>query len=164
MLIIVFFSKLHQLSRHVIRYLRGDATSPIGTGKRIIAHICNNAGGWGKGFVVAVSRKWFLPEAEYRKLKPPIDLGRVQFVSVEEDITVANMVAQTSPYDPIPIRYDALRKSLRVVADHALELGASIHMPKIGAGLSRGNWDLITEIIVEECVSRRIQVFVYLYE
>jgi len=124
--------------------------------------MCNNAGGWGKGFVAAVSRKWFLPEAEYRKLKAPIDLGRVQFISVTEDLTVANMIAQTSPRDPIPIRYDALRKSLRGVADHALEQGASIHMPKIGTGLSRGNWDQIMEIILEECVNRGIQVYVYL--
>ena len=41
-----------------ITYQIGDATRPIGDGPKIIAHVCNDAGGWGKGFVVAVSRRW----------------------------------------------------------------------------------------------------------
>lgn len=40
-----------------IIYLKGDATNPIAKGNKIIAHICNDAGGWGKGFVLAISRK-----------------------------------------------------------------------------------------------------------
>ncbi|MBV8077676.1 MAG: Appr-1-p processing protein, partial [Planctomycetaceae bacterium] len=37
-----------------IRYLRGDATQPQATGPRIIAHLCNDQGGWGQGFVAAL--------------------------------------------------------------------------------------------------------------
>ncbi|HEV3172323.1 MAG TPA: hypothetical protein VGZ32_18395 [Actinocrinis sp.] len=33
-----------------IEYVVGDATAPKGTGPRIVAHICSDAGGWGKGF------------------------------------------------------------------------------------------------------------------
>lgn len=40
-----------------IIYLKGDATEPIGTGHKIIAHVCNNKGGWGRGFVLAISKK-----------------------------------------------------------------------------------------------------------
>ncbi len=39
-----------------IQYLKGDATSPQAKGTKIIAHICNDIGGWGKGFVLAVSK------------------------------------------------------------------------------------------------------------
>ena len=49
-----------------IRYLQGDATQPQATGNRIIAHICNDQGGWGKGFVAALSKHWGGPEAAYR--------------------------------------------------------------------------------------------------
>ncbi|WP_253732040.1 hypothetical protein [Listeria monocytogenes] len=41
-----------------ITYLKGDATNPMAKGNKIIAHICNDVGGWGKGFVLAISRKW----------------------------------------------------------------------------------------------------------
>jgi hypothetical protein len=32
----------------------------------VIAYICNDLGGWGKGFVLAISRKWPQPERDYR--------------------------------------------------------------------------------------------------
>lgn len=50
-----------------IIYLKGDATNPQTEGNKIIAHICNDLGGWGKGFVLAISRRWKKPENEYRK-------------------------------------------------------------------------------------------------
>lgn len=50
-----------------IRYVDGDATRPQGKGKKIIAHGCNDIGGWGSGFVVAVSKRFELPEVAYRE-------------------------------------------------------------------------------------------------
>ncbi len=41
-----------------INYVKGDATAPIGIGNKIIVHICNDIGRWGKGFVMALSKKW----------------------------------------------------------------------------------------------------------
>ncbi|MFE0817971.1 GNAT family N-acetyltransferase [Streptomyces sp. NPDC058794] len=49
-----------------IRYVRGDATVPSVKGVKVIAHVCNDLGGWGKGFVLAISRRWPEPEAAYR--------------------------------------------------------------------------------------------------
>lgn len=40
-----------------ILYIKGDATAPIGSGVKVITHICNDIGGWGKGFVLALSKK-----------------------------------------------------------------------------------------------------------
>ncbi|XXU05921.1 hypothetical protein WMF40_38440 [Sorangium sp. So ce854] len=51
---------------NVIDYRTGDATEPAGAGPRIICHVCNDIGGWGRGFVVALSKKWPEPEARYR--------------------------------------------------------------------------------------------------
>jgi O-acetyl-ADP-ribose deacetylase (regulator of RNase III) len=45
-----------------ISYLQGDATSPQAKGNKIIAHICNDLGRWGKGFVLAISKRWPEPE------------------------------------------------------------------------------------------------------
>ena len=45
-----------------INYIKGDATNPQISGNKIIVHICNDIGGWGKGFVLAISNKWKEPE------------------------------------------------------------------------------------------------------
>ncbi len=66
-----------------IVFLKGDATSPNMEGIKIIAHICNDIGGWGKGFVLALSKRWQQPEKEYRKWFKEgknFHLGVVQFV------------------------------------------------------------------------------------
>ena len=73
-----------------INYIKGDATSPVSKGEKTICHICNDLGGWGKGFVLAISKRWKEPEAEYRKWyieKNNFSLGEVQFVQVEKYIT-----------------------------------------------------------------------------
>ena len=46
-----------------IQYRTGDATRPEGDGPKIIAHICNDVGAWGKGFVLALSKRWNTPRS-----------------------------------------------------------------------------------------------------
>ncbi|MFA1541111.1 hypothetical protein [Actinomadura monticuli] len=82
-----------------ITYLAGDATSPQAKGTKVIAHICNNRGEWGKGFVRAISKRWSEPEAAYRRWHRgrsgnDFGLGAVQLVRVTPDIWVANMIGQ----------------------------------------------------------------------
>ena len=126
--------------------VKGDATHPQARGNRIIAHVCNDLGGWGKGFVLAVSKRWREPEEAYRawhkdRSKNDFGLGAVQFVQIEPYVCVANMVAQrgmkTGSNGP-PIRYEAVRACLRKLAIEAKGLGASVHMPRIGCGLAGG--------------------------
>jgi len=167
----------------MINYLTGDATNPQGNGNKLIPHIVNDKGGWGAGFVLALSRKWTQPEKEYRKWfrfghgdgNPKFELGNVQFVSVEKDIIVANMIAQTLGYtieecvDPVtymtanisvpPIRYDALKKCLEKVNSMAISMNATIHAPRFGSQLAGGSWSEIEKIINEI-----ITVDVYIYD
>jgi hypothetical protein len=49
-----------------IGYRVGDATAPAAEGQKIIAHICNDQGAWGKGFVLALSRRWKQPAAAFK--------------------------------------------------------------------------------------------------
>ncbi|MDB5329368.1 MAG: hypothetical protein JWP03_519 [Phycisphaerales bacterium] len=53
-------------TKGAIHYLVGDATAPQGDGPRIIAHVCNDLGRWGRGFVLALSKRWHEPEARFR--------------------------------------------------------------------------------------------------
>lgn len=152
-----------------IRYVIGDATRPQGTGPRIIVHICNGLGRWGKGFVLALSARWAEPEARYRawsrgQAEIPFALGEVQFVAVEPALWVANMLGQhgirltgAAP----PIRYEAVRAGLATVAQFAQLHNATIHMPRIGTGLAGGNWGHISRLISEEIGARGIPVTVY---
>jgi O-acetyl-ADP-ribose deacetylase (regulator of RNase III) len=151
-----------------IQYLTGDATNPIGEGKKIIPHICNDIGGWGKGFVLAISKRWKDPELQYKewyKSKENFELGQIQLVSVTDAITIANIIGQRDikkgKDGTPPIRYDAVKKGINKVAKHAKEINASIHMPRIGCGLAGGNWEEIEAIIKDELTSQGIPVFVY---
>lgn len=155
-----------------ITYIKGDATCPQAKGVKIIGHVCNDLGGWGKGFVLALSRRWEQPEAEYRAWHSAgrdggFSLGAVQFVQVEPYIWVANMVAQRGMKrgsSGPPIRYEAVDACLRQVAEKALELGASVHMPRIGCGLAGGDWSAIEPLIEGHLCRRGIAVTVYDFE
>jgi O-acetyl-ADP-ribose deacetylase (regulator of RNase III) len=153
-----------------ITYVRGDATNPLGPGNKIIVHCCNDQGGWGKGFVLALSRKWSAPEEAYRRWYRERDgfgLGQVQLVQVEPVIWVANLIGQhgtrTGSKGP-PIRYAALRDGLGKLADGALRLEASIHGPRLGCGLAGGKWEVVAPIIEETLCQAGLAVTVYDYE
>jgi len=152
-----------------INYVIGDATQPIGDGAKIIVHVCNDIGGWGRGFVLALTKKWPESEQRYRawfrgEVKQPFALGEVQFVQVSNDIWVANLIGQRnvrSVNDVPPVRYDAIRIGLQRVASEALQLRASVHLPRIGCGLAGGNWEEVGNIVEENLINRGIAVTVY---
>lgn len=151
-----------------IEYIQGDATSPVGTGTKIIVHICNDTGGWGRGFVLALSSRWKAPEQSYREWYTSdlnFELGQVQFVSVEDDLWVANMLGQhkirkDEKGNP-PIRYRAVKQCLAALAEKALELNASVHMPRIGCGLAGGKWKKIESLVEQTLLSQGVSVTVY---
>lgn len=155
--------------RMSINYVIGDATQPVGEGPKIIVHVCNDIGGWGRGFVLALSNRWPEPEQRYRawhrgETAQRFTLGEVQFVQVGDGTWVANMIGQRdvrSVGGVPPVRYEAIRQGLRQAAEQASRVGASIHMPRIGCGLAGGKWELVENIIHEEIVSRGIHVCVY---
>ena len=152
-----------------INYLKGDATAPSVRGNKIIAHVCNDLGGWGKGFVLEISKRWEEPEIQYRawhknRSKNDFALGRVQFVQVDKYITIANMIGQRGMKTGsmgVPVRYGAIRDCLNLVAGRALEINASVHMPRIGCGLAGGKWELVEPLIIDTLISREIPVFIY---
>ena len=60
-----------------------------------------------------------------------------------------------------PIRYEAIREGLANVREWCRINGASIHMPRMGAGLAGGDWAVIERIIVEELTMFGFDVTVY---
>lgn len=153
-----------------ITYCVGDATQPVAEGKKIIVHICNDLGKWGKGFVLAISKQWKSPEVIYKNSFTDIEkpcLGDVQFVPVEKEIVVANLIGQhgvrssRDKKSPPPIDYPAVKRGLITVADYAIRHNASVHMPRIGCGLAGGQWEDIEPIIKGSLIVKNISVHVY---
>ncbi|MFC3834320.1 Appr-1-p processing protein [Deinococcus rufus] len=156
----------------MIQYVTGDATRPTGDGPKILVHVCNDVGAWGRGFVVSLSKRWKEPERAFRRwaageTSQPYALGEVQFVPVAADVTVANVIGQhdiarkNRPTDVPPVRYDAIRTGLARVRGEARRLGASVHMPRIGAGVAGGEWAVIEPIIEAELATHGVTVTVY---
>ncbi|MER7585420.1 macro domain-containing protein [Kitasatospora sp. NPDC097691] len=153
-----------------ITYVRGDATTPLGKGVKVIAHVCNDLGGWGKGFVLALSRRWPEPEAAFRRwhrerAKNDFGLGALQLVQVEPYVWVANLVGQrgirTGRSSGVPVRYEAIDTGLATLGEHALALGASVHMPRIGCGLAGGRWGKVEPLVTARLTARGVPVTVY---
>lgn len=106
-----------------INYVKGNALEPQGDGNKLIIHCCNDIGGWGSGFVVAISKMWTRPEEKYREwyknggYHSPADnmykvaelhddmekpypavhhfhLGQIQVVPVNKTTSIVNMIGQ----------------------------------------------------------------------
>lgn len=153
----------------MITYIEGDATQPVGKGMKIIIHCCNNEGKWGAGFVLALSKKWKAPEETYLRLFElnPKEfhklIGTVQFIPVEEDIIVANIIGQKgirSYLNPKPLDYGALACGIRTVGEYAWFHSASIHSPRIGCQLAGGSWAEVEKILEREIPTGR-PIYVY---
>ncbi|MFE2695654.1 macro domain-containing protein [Streptomyces mirabilis] len=152
-----------------VTYVRGDATVPSVKGVKLIAHVCKDIGGWGKGFVLALSRRWPEPEAAYRawhrdRAHNDFGLGATQFVQVEKYVWVANLIGQRgirAGSKGVPVRYEAIDTGLAHLATKAAELKASVHMPRIGCGLAGGDWSRVEPLIMRRLVERGVAVTVY---
>lgn len=152
-----------------IVYLIGDATKPEGAGVKIIAHVCNDIGAWGRGFVLALSKLSPEPERAFREWyrereRNDFALGAVQFVSVSPDIQIANMIGQhgiRALQGVPPIRYMAVETALKTVGEKAQTENASVHLPRIGCGLAGGKWSEIEPLIERQICALDVPVFVY---
>ncbi len=152
-----------------IIYTVGDATKPEGAGSKIIAHICNDIGAWGRGFVLALSKLSPAPERAFREWyrgreRNYFALGAVQFVFVSPDIKVANMIGQhgiRKSQGVPPIRYDAVETALKTVGEKAQTENATVHLPRIGCGLAGGKWSEIEPLIERQICASGVPVFVY---
>lgn len=104
----------------------------MGRGRQTIAHVCNDIGGWGRRFVLGLSRRWPEPEEAYRarhrdRRTNDFGPGAVQLVRVQPDVWVANMIGQRGIRwgGRLPVRYEAIDTALGALAGKAVALGAS---------------------------------------
>lgn len=156
-----------------IKYVKGDATNPyiIPNYYSVICHCCNALGAWGRGFVVPLGARFPKAKDKYRELIKTTSkderLGKVSFAKVTKDIVVANIIGQYGIYskDNKPlVNYDAIRQGFETVIKNfkTHNMQFTIHMPKIGCGLAKGDWNVIENIIKDTFLKEKIDVYVYL--
>ncbi|MGC2657895.1 MAG: ImmA/IrrE family metallo-endopeptidase [Bryobacteraceae bacterium] len=155
------------LQRDPMTHIVGDAVDPETTGPRIVAFMVNDATAtWGGGFAKQVAVRHSEAQITYRRMveedRSHLALGSVALLQAEDALYYAPIVAQHGfgKSNEPRIQYAALERALKRLGIRAAELGATVHMPRIGAGAAGGNWDIIREMI-REYVGPFAQVYVY---
>lgn len=146
----------------------GDATKPRGKGKKIIAQVVNTSGTLGRGFGYSLSKNYAVVAQklkEWKSSKANFKLGTSNLISVDTGLWVFQMLAQKGLFtvnNEIPLKYEHLRECLIDLRKAASELNASVHMPAIGAGQAKGDWNIIIGMIHDELVNFGVKVNIYL--
>lgn len=137
----------------MLKIKQGDVTSPIGDGKKIIAHSCNNIGGFGSGIAGCLAKKWPIAREKYLEWFNSdynFELGEIMLFKVTEDIAVCHIIGQKGigslEIDGIeirPVKYDAILEGLARLRNRIkkIEGKVSVHLPLLGAALGGGTID-----------------------
>ena len=122
----------------------------------IIIHGCNCFHTMGAGIAKQIKLKYKKAyEADLNTIKGDKNkLGSYSFVQLNDKQFIINAYTQYNFYGTIPLDYDALRKVFKMI-DKTFK-NKIIGIPKIGAGLAKGNWEIIEKIIDEETTNNSI--------
>jgi O-acetyl-ADP-ribose deacetylase (regulator of RNase III) len=146
----------------MIKYVKGDLFLAPQT---IIAHGCNCKGGFGSGVAKTMSQKH--PEARSQYLRKfnsvGWKLGDIQYVKSNGKV-IANCATQYDYGSPkggaVYVDYDSIKTCMEKLKKVCVENKLSVAIPKIGAGLAGGDWDIIEKIINEVFFDLDIYVYV----
>lgn len=147
----------------MIEYIKGNVFE---TDCDVIVHGCNAQGIMGSG--IAKQVKQLYPEAfrVYRDFcllnnRNASILGTIVW-SIEENVIIANCITQHKyGYgEKRYLDYDALRNCMaHIEIVGRVRRYKSIAMPKIGAGLGGGDWNIIAQIINTEIQDLKVKVY-----
>jgi O-acetyl-ADP-ribose deacetylase (regulator of RNase III) len=148
--------------------VHGNATEPRGGGPWMIVHLVNDrTPNWGGAFARALRERHPVAQDDFRAWanedRSRLRLGAGFIGEIEDDLYVATIVGQHGYGRSVRprIRYAAVEEALATVARFASEIGATVHMPRIGAGQAGGRWPLIREIVADTLTRQGISVTVY---
>lgn len=116
----------------------------------ILVHGCNCFHTMGAGIAKQIKEKYYIAyEADLQTIKGDKNkLGTYSFVQINNTQFIINAYTQYHFYGKRPIDYDALRNVFKLI-DSKFK-NKRIGIPKIGAGLAKGDWNIIQKIIEEE--------------
>lgn len=136
----------------MIEYKSGDL---LNVKKGIIVHGCNAQGVMGSGVAKAIRAKY--PEVydrycvdleHFKETSDP--MGQLSFYRASLDIIIVSAITQETygrTGDKF-VSYDAIDKAFKFIRNLVGDNSAlPVHIPKIGAGLGGGDWNIIEAII-----------------
>jgi len=142
----------------MIEYKKGNL---LDVTEGIIVHGCNAQGIMGSGVAKAIREKY--PECfdQYRLQYEVYTLILGDIVwwcqvnqngdGYHDDLYIANAITQEFyGTDRRHVNYCAIATVFKEIFRQANVVKATVHFPKIGAGLGGGNWDII-EAIINDC-------------
>ena len=147
----------------------------------VIAHGCNCGGIMGSGIALQMARTFHCDRFEMEMWGTTIEkLGNIDCETFvlgenamwslnnfdnhknEPELTVVNVYTQMNIHTnaiPNPLDYEAVTLCMRKM--NKLFKGKRIGLPRIGAGLARGDWDKVKTIIQHELADCDVTVVIY---
>lgn len=145
----------------MIKYVTGDL---LNAPQKVIVHGCNSHGVMGSGVAKVIRQKWpNVFEIYHLKYKTfGLALGSILPVATPDGKIIVNCITQENygKDGALYVDYDAIEKCFIQINDRAPSWEVTeIALPKLGAGLGGGNWEIIEDIIVR--TSKNFIPFVY---
>jgi O-acetyl-ADP-ribose deacetylase (regulator of RNase III) len=142
-----------------IEYRKGDL---LQTEVKHIIHGCNSKGVMGSGVAKVLREKYPRAYQEYNDSYNSygLELGMI-IVSVQDDGKIIHNAITQKDYGRDPSRvyvsYWAIAEVFRKINQWGIK---EIAMPKIGAGLANGDWNVISAIIENTLIDTKPYVYV----
>lgn len=136
----------------MIEYRKGDL---LDVTSGVIAHGVNCQGVMGSGVAKAIREKYPKAYISYRKMCYAQEdsyklLGEVLYVEVAKNLAIANCFTQDFyGTNKRHVNYEAVAKCFSELHDQVAGFD-QLNIPKIGAGLGGGDWNVIESIIKSE--------------
>ncbi len=135
----------------MIEYIKGDI---LKSGCKLIVHGCNAQGVMGSGLAKQIKEKYPKAYEDYvemcREMPEESLLGSVNFSEQDDGTVIANAITQLNfgKDGRRYVSYDAIDECFEDIALYC-EVNdiMEIAIPRIGAGLGGGNWEIIESII-----------------
>ena len=139
----------------MINYVTGDL---LGATQRVIIHGCNAQGVMGSGVARQIRQRWPNVYEVYalRHRVFGLGLGEIVPVATLDGRIIVNCITQDGfgrdgrRY----VDYDAIDRCLALVNDRVQGWEATeVAMPRIGAGLGGGDWEVIEQIVLRNATN-----------
>ena len=125
----------------------------------VIVHGCNCFSTMGAGVAKIIKEKYPLAFMVDRnsKLTPEEKLGKITYTTSTKQIII-NAYTQFQWKGKHNVDYNAIKSCMKMIKKRFS--GTKIGMPKIGAGLAGGDWNIIKKIIDEELIDEDITILI----
>lgn len=148
-----------------MKYVKGDLLDLAEKGNfDVVVHGANCFTTMGSGIAKSIHSRW--PEAYEvdcdTSYASRAKLGKYSGITIKRNGYAFFVVNAYTQYDyrprsgTPPVDYNAIRSVFKALAKEFSDPNTRFGIPKIGAGLAGGNWDIIEKIIDEEMAGRDI--------